>query len=128
MPGIVVTVPTPEQGIPVAVSDLQRIHRLASAMRKHNRYFEDLAWALSGVSASSFLAWLPWQASYSALNKRAHYHYAWVDSTLLITGVAACLIAIGCFVATTRARQKRNAEANEVVVEVNLLLGSHAPN
>ena len=95
-------------------------------MKKQSRYFEDLAWALSGVSVSSTVAWLPWQASYSQLAKKAHYHYAWVGPTLIIMGAAAGLIAIGCFIGTGRARKRRNEEANNVLDEVNLLLGPHA--
>ena len=126
LPGLVVTVPGPQEGIPVSVTDLQRLQRLATAMKKQGRYFEDLAWALSGISISSFLTWLPWQASYSQLAKTAHYRYAWVGPTLIIMGAAAGLIAIGSFIATRRSRNERNDEAKEVLAEVNLLLGPHA--
>lgn len=121
LPGAMLAVPDPGQAIPVHRRDWDRIRRCVAAIAQPTRYAANMAWTAVGVSVAAVLAWLPWQAAYSQLPTKAHFHYAWVSPALVVTAIGAAILAVLGFVFAKQEAQKMESVVTGVVQDMDAI-------
>lgn len=88
-------------------------------------YLSSVGWTCIGITASAALGYFPWTAARSQLPSDAQVQYAYVSPLLVITAVAALVLAIFCFVVNKIVRQMRTATASSVCDDMDAIYAPH---
>jgi hypothetical protein len=85
------------KGVWVSVPEMRRIQRRINAIREPIQWIRNLGWACIALAPAAILAWLPWAATYGSLPVAVRLDWAWVTPAMLLTALAALVIAVVCF-------------------------------
>ncbi len=100
-------------------ADWRRIRANTGTLANPLPYIGQIGWAAISLSASAFLALIPWTPAYSQLPSQAHYHYAWVTPSLFAAGISAFVIAGLSFLVSRMVRRRERFSLDLVLDDMD---------
>src|SRR5260370_21763817 len=126
MPAGMLTIPAEADKLfPMRHNDWLRLCKRIAQAKRHASYFGSLAWASIGISASAIIAYFPWVAAASQLPTTAQTKYAYVSPLLIVTAIAAAIVALVCFLANHNTKQEQIVSIGSILEEITEIYEPH---
>lgn len=115
----------PEDWFSMRHADWKRIRGRVEKLADPLPYMGQIGWACVGISASAFLALIPWVPAYDQLSTAAHNHFSWVTPLLAITGIFALAFAGFSLLVSMRMRQREKVTLASILSDMDACYERH---
>jgi hypothetical protein len=122
LPGDELTLsPVPGRSFPMPHRDFRRFMRRAAALKDPAPWQLAISLVSFGIAPGAFLAFVGWLPVYSQLSQQSQNSFNWVGPLLLVSAVAATVIAVGFLVAHVSLRKKVKHDATVLCEDMDSL-------
>jgi hypothetical protein len=110
---------SPHRSFPMPHREFRRLMKRAAELKDPAPWQMAISLLSFGIAPGAFLAFVGWLPVYSELSVQSQNRFNWIGPTLLASGIAATIIAVGFLIAHISLRRRVKRDATLLCEEMN---------